>query len=271
MADRKVYEVDIQRAKQSKQRLEEEAQKANLPMWKIPVGTTKFRILPPWSEAGDIAFECKSHWNVPPNDRMYNCLKVINKSCPLCDLANEYRNKGKKNLASKLYSTRSFYYNVIVRGEEDKGIQIMRCGIILHKDILSYVYDEDYQGFTDLQNGRDITVERVGTTKDDTRYILKMSPSTSPIHSNQTTIDKWVDEMFDLDTDIADFKDSLELRGVVDNIYGGGLRETTVVNETETLSEPIKAIEVKEEVVKEKGNEKKNEKEELLAQIESLL
>jgi hypothetical protein len=273
VADRKIYKVDPNRAKQKKQSLQEESQRKNLPMWKIPVATSRIRILPPWSEAGDIAFECRSHWNIPPNDRMYNCLKVINKECPLCNLANEFRNAGKKNLASRLYATKSIYYNIVVRGEEEKGVQIMRSGVQLYESILSYLYDEDYGDITDIENGRDMIIERVGTGKEDTRYDLKPAAKTSPLHSNKAMVDKFINGMFDLDTDIAEFKDPMEIQGVVDNIHGGGLRDTVVIDEDRNLIDTdTKAIEVKEEVEEEEvTTTEKSEKEKLLAEIESLL
>ena len=39
-------------------------------------------------------------------------------------------------MASKFGAKKSIYYNVIVRGEEDKGVQIMRSGIQLYENIL---------------------------------------------------------------------------------------------------------------------------------------
>lgn len=270
MSERKIFKVNPERAKQSKQRLEEEGQRKNLPMWKIPVNTSRIRILPPWSEAGDIAFECKSHWRIPPNDRMYNCLRVINKECPLCELATEFRNAGKKQLASRLYPTKSIYYNVIVRGEEEKGVQIMRSGVLLYESILSYLYDEEYGDITDIDNGRDMIIERVGTGKEDTRYDLKPAANTSPLHTDKATVDSWIDGMFNLDTDVADFKDTLELKSVVDNIYGGQLRETTVVNETETLIEAPKTEVVEDTTVVDLVNSNPS-KEDLIKDIEALI
>ena len=57
MNNRIVYKLDQNKAKETKQRLQEEAQRNQLPMWKIPEGESRIRILPPWSSAGDIAFD----------------------------------------------------------------------------------------------------------------------------------------------------------------------------------------------------------------------
>jgi hypothetical protein len=260
---RKVFKVDKERAKQSKQRLEEESQRSGLPMWKIPQGSTRIRILPPWSEAGDIAFECRSHWKVPPNDTMYNCLKVINKECPICEFAYKLKLAGNKELASSLYPSKSVYYNIVVRGEEDKGVQVMRSGILLYENILSYLYDEDYGDITDIDNGRDMIIERVGTTKEDTKYTLKPAANTSPLHSDKAVVDKWIDNMFDLDKDIATFRDPLELQAVINNIHG--TKSETVVSEVENLIEAPVTVE------EDKEDSEDNSKENLLKEIESLI
>ncbi len=228
MTDRKVFKLDQNKAKETKQRLQEEAQRNQLPMWKIPEGESRVRILPPWSEAGDIAFECKSHWRIPPNDRMVNCLTVINKECPICELVKELRSRGKAEMASKFGAKKSIYYNVIIRGEEEKGVQIMRSGIQLYENILSYLYDEEYGDITDIDEGSDITIERSGQGLD-TSYNIKISRKTSPLSPDESTSTKWINEMFLLD-EILDFKPATELAQLVANITG---KRSTTVNEEE--------------------------------------
>jgi hypothetical protein len=228
MTDRKVFKLDQNKAKETKQRLQEEAQRNQLPMWKIPEGESKIRILPPWSEAGDIAFECKSHWRIPPNDRMVNCLTVINQECPVCELVKELRAKGKAELASKFGAKKSIYYNVLVRGEEDKGVQIMRSGIQLYENILSYLYDDEYGDITCIDEGSDITIERSGQGLD-TSYNVKIARKTSPLSPDAKKATKLINEMFLLD-EILDFKPSAELNLLVSNITG---KRATTVNEEE--------------------------------------
>ena len=237
-------------------------------MWKIPEGTSKIRILPPWSETGDIAFECKSHWKIPPNDRMVNCLKVINKECPICDLVKDLRNRGKADMASKFSAKKSIYYNIIVRGEEEKGVQIMRSGIQLYENILSYLYDEDYGDITDVDEGRDVTIERSGQSLD-TSYTLKVSPKNSTLSDDKKQVDKWINEMFELDQ-IMDFKDTFELNDVVNNISGN--KSIEVPNEEQTLIEANTDStfdELEEEVEEDTNNG--DRKAQLLAELQGLI
>ncbi len=262
MADRQVYKLNQNKAKETKQRLQEEAQRNQLPMWKIPEGESKIRILPPWSESGDIAFECKSHWRIPPNDRMVNCLQVINKECPVCELVKELRSRGKEDMAKKFGAKKSIYYNVIVRGEEDKGVQIMRSGIQLYENILSYLYDDEYGDITDIDAGSDITIERSGQGLD-TSYSVKVARKDSPLSDDAKQATKWINEMFLLD-EILDFKSAIELTQLVSGITGK--RSTTVTEETAPTPE---LIEAQTDSSKEVENEEKKDK--LLKQLEGFI
>jgi len=265
MANRKTYSVNTQRAKETKQRLQEESQKNLLPMWKIPEGETRIRILPPWSETGDIAFESRSHWKIPPNDKMYNCLTVINKECPICELVKEFRQKGKHDIANKFSSKKSIYYNIIVRGEEDKGVQIMRSGVQLYENILSYLYDDEYGDITNTDTGRDITIERSGQGLD-TSYNLKVSPKESPLSSNKTQLQSWLNNMFDLD-EIMDFKDMLELQSAVEGITG---TKSEKVVEPDLVETSATVVQDNTEEVENENVDAEAKKAKLLAELEAL-
>ena len=80
-------------------------------------------------------------------------------------------------------------------------------------------------------------------------------------HADKTIVAKWLDTMFDLDKDIASFRDPIELQNVVSNIHGKKME--TVVDETETL-----AIEAPASVDTESDDKSK---ENLLKEIESLI
>ncbi len=241
--DRKVFKVNTQKAKETKQRLQEESQRTLLPMYKIKEGINKIRILPPWSEAGEVGYQSASHWRIPPNDRMFNCLKAINKECPLCEMVKVMRqkagtNKELKKKANEFSAKKSVYYNVIVRGEEEKGVQIMRSGSRLFENILSYLYDEDYDDVTDIDNGMDATIERSGQGLD-TSYTVKFGPKQTPLHTNPKLAQSFINGMFDLDT-IMTYKDTLELEEAVRNFSGPRAIET---KEEELIEGSAKVVE----------------------------
>jgi hypothetical protein len=243
--DRQVFKVNTQKAKETKQRLQEESQRTLLPMWKIPEGKSKLRILPPWSEAGEVGYQSASHWRIPPNDRMFNCLKIINKECPLCEMVEVMRQKAgkdkdKKKKINEYAAKKSIYYNVVVRGEEEKGVQIMRSGPRLYENILSYLYDEDYDDVTDIDNGMDCVIERTGQGLD-TSYTVKFGPKQSPLHEKPEVAQRFINGMFDLDT-IMQYKDTLELEEAVKNFTG---KRAVDVEEPEALPQPVLDVDAK--------------------------
>mgnify|MGYP003649376840 CR=1 FL=1 len=80
---------------------------------------------------------------------------------PIQELINKLRDEGSKEsyeLAKKLYPKMRTYAPVIVRGEEDKGVQIWGFGKMVYQALLGYMLDEDYGDITDPTEGRDMRV-----------------------------------------------------------------------------------------------------------------
>jgi hypothetical protein len=80
---------------------------------------------------------------------------------PIQELINTLRDEGSKEsyeLCKKLYPKMRTYAPVIVRGEEDKGVQIWGFGKTVYQNLLGLMLDEDYGDITDPITGRDIKV-----------------------------------------------------------------------------------------------------------------
>ena len=80
---------------------------------------------------------------------------------PIQELITKLRDEGSKEsyeLAKKLYPKMRTYAPVVVRGEEDKGVQIWGFGKTVYQNLLGLMLDEDYGDITDPQTGRDIKV-----------------------------------------------------------------------------------------------------------------
>ena len=80
---------------------------------------------------------------------------------PIQELINTLREEGSKEsyeLCKKLYPKMRTYAPVIVRGEEDKGVQIWGFGKTVYQNLLGLMLDEDYGDITDPTTGRDIKV-----------------------------------------------------------------------------------------------------------------
>lgn len=212
------YKVDINKAKRTAQRLQEEAQKTMMPLWIPPEGRSELRFLPPWSAEGDIGYEARFHWNVGPEHKALPCPHSIDKECPLCDFVREIRTQ-KDPRAQDLYARKRIYYNLIVRDQEEKGVQIYASGVRVYENILSYLYDDEWGDITDVIAGRDMILERVGQGKEDTTYTLKPKANPSPLHTDQEVVDKWIEEMYNLDT-ILSYPETEDIEKLVGALKG---------------------------------------------------
>ena len=61
-------------------------------------------------------------------------------------------------MAKKLYPKMRIYAACVVRGEEDKGVQVWGFGKTVYQKLLTLMLDEDYGDITDPIDGRDIKV-----------------------------------------------------------------------------------------------------------------
>ena len=80
---------------------------------------------------------------------------------PIQELITKLRDEGTKEsyeLAKKLYPKMRTYAPVIVRGEEDKGVQLWGFGKTVYQALLGLMLDEDYGDITDPTDGRDVKV-----------------------------------------------------------------------------------------------------------------
>ena len=80
---------------------------------------------------------------------------------PIQELINKLRDEGTKEsyeMAKKLYPKMRIYAACVVRGEEDRGVQIWGFGKTVYQKLLSLMLDEDYGDITDPFDGRDVKV-----------------------------------------------------------------------------------------------------------------
>ena len=91
-----------------------------------------------------------------------------------------------KNLSSfvgkKIEPKERFFAPIIVRGEESEGIRFWGFGKTVYSELLAFISDPDYGDITDLENGRDITVEYKTAKETGTGYAgteIRMKPNTS--------------------------------------------------------------------------------------------
>ena len=128
-------------------------------------GVNTIRVLPSWrGDNEEFYFETAIHYDVGPNSRTVNCNRTYNKRCPICDRADRLLERSPDNqvTADELRPNDRINMNIIVRGEEEAGVQIWSTTPRMLQDLLGYFADADYGDFTDPQDGFDIRLRRKG-------------------------------------------------------------------------------------------------------------
>ena len=161
--------------------------------WKPSVGKQIVRVVPSKYNKKNPFTEMYFHYGIGKN----TMVSPINwgEKDPIVEFAKQLRTTSDKEnwrLAKKLDPKMRIFVPVVVRGEEAEGVKLWQFGKELYMDFLNLADNEDVGDFTDVMNGRDITLTTVGPEVTGTNY-------------NKTTIMPKVKE-----TQLADSKSSIE-------------------------------------------------------------
>jgi hypothetical protein len=130
-------------------------------MWKPTEGEeATVRLLSFPDNDGQPFKELMFYYNIP-GQRGLLAPYQFGKKDPIQELITKLRDDGTKEsyeLAKKLYPKMRCYAAVIVRGEEDKGVQLWGFGKTVYQKLLGIMLDEDYGDITDPREGRDVKV-----------------------------------------------------------------------------------------------------------------
>ena len=90
---------------------------------------------------------------------------------------------------------------VIIRGEEDKGVRLWEFGKEIYMQLLGIADDEDYGDFTDINEGRDFTLETVTGDiggRQGLKSSIRVKPKTSKLGDDKEDIKTWLSEQPDI-------------------------------------------------------------------------
>jgi hypothetical protein len=119
---------------------------------------------------------------------------------PIVEFAKQLRQTNDKEnwkLAKKLDPKMRVFAPVIVRGEEDKGVRLWEFGKEIYMQLLGIAEDEDYGDFTDINEGRDFTVDAsIGDIggRQGIKCSIRVKPKTSPLGTDKAEIKSWLTE-----------------------------------------------------------------------------
>lgn len=160
------------------------------------------------------------------------------KADPVQELINKLREDGSpesKELAKKLYPKPKHYAAVIVRGEEDKGVQLWGFSKGVYQSILGIMMDPDYGDISDVEKGHDIKVtisQQPAKQYWDTAIMARPKPTA--LSSNPEDVKKWTSNIPDVDS-LNPVKTYEELEKVLNDwlnspTEGGGEQEEKVTS-----------------------------------------
>jgi len=119
---------------------------------------------------------------------------------PIVEFATQLRKTNDKenwSLAKKLDPKMRVFAPVIVRGEEEKGVRLWEFGKEIYMQLLGIAEDEDYGDYTDISEGRDLTVDVVKGDiggRQGLKSSIRVKPKTSTLSSNASLIQKFLKE-----------------------------------------------------------------------------
>lgn len=157
-------------AMQSKQSGKGSGEKKSV-FWKPSVGKQVVRVVPSKYNKKNPFTEMYFHYGIGKN----TMVSPINwgEKDPIVEFAKQLRSTSDKEnwrLAKKLDPKMRIFVPVIVRGEESEGVKLWQFGKELYMDFLNLADNEDVGDFTDVMNGRDITLTTVGPEVTGTNY-----------------------------------------------------------------------------------------------------
>ena len=179
---------------------------------------------------------------------------------PIVEFAKQLRQTNDKEnwkLAKKLDPKMRVFAPVVVRGEEDKGVRLWEFGKEIYMQLLGIAEDEDYGDFTDINEGRDFTVEAVmgdNGGRQGLKSSIRVKPKTSPLGTDKETMVMWLEEQ----PDILEIQRKTEfdaLKEILQNWLNPEDEETDAVEEDE---EDVTVEDKEEDPILAKSNTKSN-------------
>lgn len=226
--------LDISAIRGRLNKLQNTQRKSDL-LWKPKPGKTQVRIAPYKFNKDNPFIELYFHYNV--NNKTYLSPQSFGRPDPIVEFADKLKRMGDKDdwkAAKAMEPKLRTFVPVVVRGEEDKGVQFWGFGKTVYQEILGYIADPDYGDITDPQTGRDITIEYVSAEDGGTSYpttTIRVKPAQTPI----TEDEEKATALLENQTEITELYSELsydELKGVLESWLNPDGSASTSQNET---------------------------------------
>jgi hypothetical protein len=171
-------------------------------LWVPPIGKSVIRIVPSKFNKANPFKEVMFHYGV--GNRTMLSLTNFGEKDPIVEFAQQLRKTNDKenwSLAKKIEPKMRIFVPVLVRGEEEKGVRLWQFGKEMYLELLSIAEDEDIGDYTDIMEGRDLTVDTVGPEVTGTKFnksSIRIKPKVSTLSDNNNVVKKWINEQPDV-------------------------------------------------------------------------
>lgn len=170
--------------------------------WRPKVGKTVIRILPSKFNEKDPFREIFFHYGFTKAPIL--ALSNWSEKDPIEEFVKQLRKSSDKDdwaMAGKISPKMRVFVPIVVRGEEHLGTKLFEFGALIYKQLLGIAADEDYGDFTDITDGRDITIEGVEEMNMGKKVIkctVIVKPNTKPITDDAVLLEKLLNEQPDI-------------------------------------------------------------------------
>jgi hypothetical protein len=176
---------------------------------------------------------------------------------PIVEFASQLRKTNDKEnwiLAKKLDPKMRIYAPVIVRGEEEKGTRLWEFGKEIYMQLLGIADDEDYGDYTNVNEGRDFTVEAVKGDiggRQGLKCSIRIKPKTTPLSEDASLIKKFLNEQPNI-LEIQRKMDFEGLKTILQNWLSPETEDEEIDEEEEVIIEktPVKNYTLKAPLTK---------------------
>lgn len=161
--------------------------------WKPEVGKHAVRIVPSKFDKSNPFKELLVHYGIG-KPVMISPTNFGEKD-PIVEFAKHLRQTTDKenwSLAGKLNPKMRVFVPVIVRGEEAKGVRLWQFSKELYAELLAMADDDDIGDYTDIVEGRDLTVEVVKGNPYNKTSVRARTKQT-PLHEDAQVVKQWLE------------------------------------------------------------------------------
>ena len=168
----------------------------SLILWKPTVGKHSVRIVPAMWDRSNPFKEVLVHYGI--GNRTMISLVNFGEKDPIVEFARQLATAGDKEnwvMSKKLEPKMRVFAPVIVRGEEEKGVRVWEFGKQIYAELLSLADDPDVGDYTDVIDGRDITIETTGPETNGTSFNqskVRVRTKTTPLSEDAKEVEKWL-------------------------------------------------------------------------------